>query len=64
MNKKILVWLVIFLGVAYGLWPADIIPDVPIVGWVDDIGVIGTVVFIVFKLLSKKPQVPEKNSKT
>lgn len=30
-----LFWLA--LGVAYTLWPMDLIPDVPVIGWVDDV---------------------------
>ncbi len=31
--------LVVFAAVAYAIIPIDLIPDVPIVGWLDDIGV-------------------------
>ena len=33
--------LVIFLAMIYVVVPVDLIPDVPIVGWLDDIGVMG-----------------------
>lgn len=33
--------LVVFLGVLYVILPVDLIPDVPFVGWLDDIGVMG-----------------------
>ncbi len=33
--------LVIFLALVYVIAPIDLIPDVPIVGWLDDIGVMG-----------------------
>lgn len=33
--------LVIFLAVIYAIVPIDLIPDVPVVGWLDDIGVMG-----------------------
>lgn len=29
-------WLLMVLSVAYLLSPVDIIPDIPVVGWVDD----------------------------
>lgn len=32
--------LFVLLAVAYVVWPADLIPDVPIVGWLDDLGVV------------------------
>lgn len=51
--KKSLPFIVLLLGVFYGLWPIDVIPDVPIIGWVDDIGVLGTAILIAIKLYSK-----------
>lgn len=33
--------LIIFLALVYVVCPVDLIPDVPIVGWLDDIGVMG-----------------------
>lgn len=33
--------LVIFLAIIYVVVPADLIPDVPVVGWLDDLGVMG-----------------------
>jgi uncharacterized membrane protein YkvA (DUF1232 family) len=33
--------LVIFLAMIYVVMPVDLIPDVPIVGWLDDLGVMG-----------------------
>ncbi|HVJ93575.1 MAG TPA: DUF1232 domain-containing protein, partial [Labilithrix sp.] len=33
--------LVIFLAVIYALVPVDLIPDVPVIGWLDDLGVMG-----------------------
>lgn len=29
-------WVLAILSVAYALLPIDIIPDIPIIGWVDD----------------------------
>lgn len=31
--------LFVLLAVAYVIWPADLVPDVPLVGWLDDLGV-------------------------
>ncbi len=28
------------LALLYTLWPADLIPDIPIFGWMDDIGIL------------------------
>lgn len=33
--------LVIFLALLYVVMPVDLIPDVPVVGWLDDLGVMG-----------------------
>lgn len=33
--------LVLFLAVLYAVVPVDMIPDVPVVGWLDDLGVMG-----------------------
>lgn len=35
-SKKALAWIIMALAVAYGLSPIDIIPDIPVVGWIDD----------------------------
>lgn len=53
--------MVIFLGVAYGVWPLDIIPDIPIVGWFDDLGIIGMAIFIAIKLFSNKKNGGQKS---
>ncbi len=31
--------LFVFLAAAYVVWPADLVPDVPLIGWLDDLGV-------------------------
>ncbi len=33
--------LFVAAAAAYVVWPADLIPDVPLVGWLDDLGVAG-----------------------
>lgn len=33
--------LLLIVAVAYVIMPADLIPDVPVIGWLDDIGVMG-----------------------
>jgi uncharacterized membrane protein YkvA (DUF1232 family) len=52
--KKLLPYAIVLIGVIYGVWPIDAIPDIPIVGWLDDAGVMGTVLIIALKMLSKK----------
>ncbi len=45
-------WLLVTLSALYVLSPVDLIPDViPIVGWLDDIGVLG---FLVHSLMNPK----------
>lgn len=52
--KKLLPYILVFIGVAYGFWPLDAIPDIPIIGWLDDAGILGTAIIIAYKLWSKK----------
>jgi uncharacterized membrane protein YkvA (DUF1232 family) len=33
--------LFVLAAVAYVVWPMDLIPDVPLIGWLDDLGVAG-----------------------
>lgn len=33
--------LFVVAAVFYVVWPADLIPDVPVIGWLDDLGVMG-----------------------
>jgi uncharacterized membrane protein YkvA (DUF1232 family) len=40
-DASILGKLFVLAAVFYVVWPADLIPDVPIIGWLDDIGVMG-----------------------
>lgn len=61
--RKILPYLIVSLGIIYGIWPMDIIPDVPIIGWIDDIGVIGTTILIALILYSKNKNTTLKEEK-
>jgi len=37
-------------GVLYVVWPLDVIPDfLPVIGWLDDIGVMGAVAWFVVR---------------
>ena len=40
-DASVLGKLFLLLAIAYVVWPADLIPDVPVIGWLDDIGVMG-----------------------
>lgn len=33
--------LVIFAALIYAIVPVDLVPDVPVIGWLDDLGVMG-----------------------
>lgn len=35
-RKKVWAWVLLGLGIVYDLSPLDVIPDVPVVGWIDD----------------------------
>lgn len=37
-SASVLGKLFVLATVAYVIWPVDLIPDVPIVGWLDDLG--------------------------
>lgn len=58
--RKFLPHLIVSLGVIYGIWPIDAIPDVPIIGWIDDIGVIGTTILIALIFYSKNRKTTTK----
>ena len=40
-SASVLGKLVIFFALIYAVVPIDLIPDVPIIGWLDDLGVMG-----------------------
>lgn len=54
------------LAVLYAVWPADFLPDVmPIVGWLDDIGVLGiAVAFITAAICRRTDNLPEEDQAT
>ena len=37
--------LFVLAAVFYVVWPADLIPDVPVIGWLDDMGVMAIASF-------------------
>lgn len=59
-SKKFIPYLIVSLGVIYGIWPMDAIPDIPIIGWIDDMGVIGTTILIALSLYYKNKKETEK----
>ena len=40
-SASVLGKLVIFVALVYAIVPVDLIPDVPVIGWLDDLGVMG-----------------------
>ena len=35
-SKKVWAWILFVLAIIYGASPIDLIPDMPVVGWIDD----------------------------
>jgi uncharacterized membrane protein YkvA (DUF1232 family) len=45
--------LFVLAAIFYVVWPADLIPDVPVIGWLDDIGVMGLATAYLSRVLAK-----------
>ena len=45
--------VVIFLALAYVVIPMDLIPDVPVIGWLDDLGVMGVATFWLARVVAR-----------
>ncbi len=45
--------LFVLAAVVYVISPVDLIPDVPIVGWLDDMGVMGLAVAFMWRMVNK-----------
>lgn len=52
-NASIFGKLFVFAAVVYVISPVDLIPDVPIVGWLDDMGVMSLAVAFMWKMVAK-----------
>lgn len=52
--------LFVLAAVFYVIWPADLIPDVPVVGWLDDIGVMGIATAFLSRVLARYRERPEQ----
>jgi len=50
--------LFVLAAVFYVVWPADLIPDVPIIGWLGDIGVMGLAVAYLSRVLTRYRELP------
>ena len=58
-NASILGKGFMLLAVFYVIFPYDLIPDVPIIGWLDDIGVMGMATAWLSTRLGKYREAPE-----
>lgn len=45
--------LFVLAALFYVVWPADLIPDVPVIGWLDDIGVMGLATAYLTRVISR-----------
>jgi uncharacterized membrane protein YkvA (DUF1232 family) len=45
--------LFVLAAVFYVVWPADLIPDVPVIGWLDDLGVMGIATAFLSRVIAK-----------
>lgn len=52
-NASIFGKLFVLAAVFYVVWPADLIPDVPFIGWLDDIGVMGLATAYLSRVIAK-----------
>jgi uncharacterized membrane protein YkvA (DUF1232 family) len=51
--------LFVLAAVAYVIWPMDLIPDVPIIGWLDDLGVASLAMGWVWKVVGRYREASE-----
>ena len=58
-NASTLGKLFVLAAVFYVVWPADLIPDVPVIGWLDDIGVMGLATAYLSRVLGRYRELPE-----
>lgn len=49
--------IIAVLGLLYVIWPLDLLPDImPVIGWLDDIGVLALLVAMVVQACRKEPE--------
>jgi len=58
-SASVLGKLVIFAAVIYAIVPIDLIPDVPIIGWLDDLGVMGLATAWLGRVVARYRRPPE-----
>lgn len=52
-SASILGKLFVFAALAYVISPVDLVPDVPVVGWLDDMGVMSLAVAFMWKIVGR-----------
>ena len=52
-DASVLGKLFVLAAAFYVVWPADLIPDVPIIGWLDDLGVMGLATAYLSRVIGK-----------
>ena len=57
-DASILGKLFVLAAAFYVVWPADLIPDVPVIGWLDDIGVMGLATAWLSRVIGRYREVP------
>ncbi len=57
-NASVLGKLVAFVALLYAVWPLDLIPDVPFVGWLDDIGIMGLATAWLMRSVARYRELP------
>jgi uncharacterized membrane protein YkvA (DUF1232 family) len=45
-------------AVLYAVWPLDVIPDVPVIGWLDDLGVLSLATWYMVREIKRHQVVP------
>jgi uncharacterized membrane protein YkvA (DUF1232 family) len=63
-RASILGKLFVFAAVVYVIMPVDLIPDVPVVGWLDDLGVMSLAVAWMWKVVAKYREAPQAHLPT
>lgn len=53
--------LFVVAAVFYVVWPADLIPDVPVIGWLDDLGVMGIATAFLSRVIGRYREPPPAN---
>ena len=43
-NKKIWAWILLVIATVYGISPIDLLPDAPVIGWIDDFTILSAAI--------------------